>query len=102
MMGAILDRQQLLRLLEPELRRRSTTDDLHTAHTTAFDALCRGEVIVDNRVLLWLLIGYWSATDARALGTPIPTEYERVCDAWFPGGGTRILPLPYAHILDRY
>ena len=102
MMGAITDRQQLLRVLEPELRRRLPTDDLHTAHSAAFDALSRGEVIVDNRDLLRLLVGYWSSTDVRVLGTLIPTQYQPVCDAWFPGGGTRLLPLPYAHTLDRY
>jgi ribosomal protein S18 acetylase RimI-like enzyme len=102
MMGAILDRQQLLPLLEPELRRRLPSDDLRTAHTTAFDALCRGEVVSDPRDLLRLLVGYWSTPDARAYGTVIPTQYERVVDAWFPGGGTQVLPLAYAHTLDRY
>jgi ribosomal protein S18 acetylase RimI-like enzyme len=102
MMGAILDRRQLLTLLEPELRRRLPADDLRAEHTAAFDALCRGELIADNRDLLRLLIGYWSAADARARGTTIPAQYERIADAWFPGAGTRILPLPYAHTLDRY
>ncbi len=102
MMGAILDRQQLLPLLEPELRRRLPSDDLRTAHTSAFDALCRGEVVSDRRDLLRLLVGYWSTTDARSYGTVIPTQYERVVDAWFPGGGAQLLPLAYAHTLDRY
>ena len=102
MMGAILDRRQLLLLLEPELRRRLPSDGLQPVHAAAFDALWRGEVVGDNRVLLRLLVGYWSASDARALGTEIPAPYERVCAAWFPGGGSDALPLPYAHILDRY
>jgi ribosomal protein S18 acetylase RimI-like enzyme len=102
MMGAILDRQQLLRMLEPELRRRLPTDELHPVHTAAFDALCRSELVSDNRVLLRLLVGYWSATDACALGTMIPAQYQRVCEAWFPGGGSAYLPQPYAHRLDRY
>ena len=102
MMGAILDRQQLLALLEPELRRRLPNTDLHAAHTTAFDALCRDEIIPDSRDLLRLLVGYWSTTDARAYGVALPTQYERVLDGWFPGGGTHVLPLPYAHTLDRY
>ena len=101
-MGAILDRQQLLALLEPELRRRLPNTDLHAAHTTAFDALCRDEIIPDSRDLLRLLVGYWSTTDARAYGVALPTQHERVLDAWFPGGGTHALPLPYAHTLDRY
>ncbi len=102
MMGMILDRQQLLRLLEPELRRRLPSDDLQPVHNAAFEALCQGEVVGDNQVLLRLLVGYWSATDARAFGTELPDRYEGVCDAWFPGGGSPSLPLPYAHLLDRY
>ena len=102
MMGAILDRQQLLTLLEPELRRRLPPDELRVEHTTAFDALYRGEVITDNRDLLRLLIGYWSAADARAFGTAIAAQYERIAGVWFPGGGSQILPSPYAHTLDRY
>ena len=100
-MGAILDRQQLLPLLEPELRRRLLSGDRHAAHTIAFDALCRGELVSDTRDLLRLLVGYWSTGDARAYGTVIPTQYERVVDAWFPGGA-HVLPLAYAHTLDRY
>ena len=102
MMGMILDRQQLLRLLEPELRRRLPSDELQAAHSAAFGALCRGEVVGDNQVLLRLLVGYWSATDAGALGTELLECYQGVCDAWFPGGGSPSMPLPYAHILDRY
>lgn len=102
MMGAILDRQQLLALLEPELLRRLPSAELQIEHTAAFDVLRRGELIADNRDLLRLLIGYWSAADARVFGVAIPEHYERIADAWFPGTGTHILPLPYAHTLDRY
>jgi len=102
MMGKILDRQQLLHLLEPELRRRLPSADLHAAHATAFDVLCSGAILSDSRDLLRLLVGHWSTADARAYGIVIPTQYERVLDAWFPGGGTQILPQPYAHTLDRY
>jgi hypothetical protein len=102
MMGAILDRPRLLQLLEPELRRRLPSNDLQAEHTAAFEALNRGEVIADNRDLLRLLIGFWSAADARAFGTAIPAQYERIADAWFPGGGTQLLLHPYAHTLDRY
>ncbi|HET9224512.1 MAG TPA: GNAT family N-acetyltransferase [Roseiflexaceae bacterium] len=102
MMGAILDRQQLLTLLEPELRRRLPSAELHTEHTAAFDALQRGELLADNRDLLRLLIGYWSAAHARAYDLAIPAQYERIAGAWFPGAGTHMLSLPYAHTLDRY
>ena len=102
MMGKILDRQRLLQLLEPELRRRLSNTDLHAAHTTAFDALCRDEIVPDSRDLLRLLVGYWSTADARAYGVKLPAQHEHVIDAWFPGGGTQKLLMPYAHTLDRY
>lgn len=102
MMGKILDRQGLLRLLEPELRRRLPGAELQALHPEAFAALQQGKLVVDNGVLLRLLVGFWSAGDARALGTQIPARYQEVCAAWFPGGGTDAVPLPYAHLLDRY
>jgi hypothetical protein len=101
-MGAILDRRRLLSLLEPELRRRAAGMDLDTEQTAAFEALCRNEAILDNGTLLRLLAGHWSLADACALGTEVPAQFERTFEAWFPGGGTQILPLPYAHALDRY
>jgi hypothetical protein len=102
MMGVILDRQRLLTLLEPELQRRLPGADLHAAHTAAFDALCSGAIALDSRDLLRLLLGYWSAADARAYGVALPDQHAAVLDAWFPGGGTPKLLLPYAHMLDRY
>jgi hypothetical protein len=102
MMGAILDRQRLLALLEPELRRRLPSADLQAVHTAAFDALCRGQLVPDARDLLRLLVGHWSTANARAYGMAVPAEYERILGAWFPGGGTQVLALPYAHTLDRY
>ncbi len=102
MMGAILDRQQLLLALEPELRRRLPHSDLHLVHAAAFDALCRGEIIPDNRDLLRLLIGYWSISDVDPYNTSILAEYQHITEAWFPGGGSQLLPIPYAHKLDRY
>lgn len=102
MMGAILDRQQLLVLLEPELKRRLPTQELQRAHMASFAALCRGEIIPDNRDLLRLLVGYWSSATAQFYGTIIPAADEQIIDGWFPGGGSVLLPLPYAHRLDHY
>ena len=102
MLGAILDRQRLLSALEPELRRRLPSHDLNAMHATAFAALLRGELVPDNQVLLRLLLGNWSMNAAIACGTVIPVPIEPVCEAWFPGGGTRRLLRPYAHKLDRY
>ncbi|UCG26381.1 MAG: GNAT family N-acetyltransferase [Chloroflexota bacterium] len=102
MMGAILDRPGLLQVLEPELRRRLRLAELSTDQATAFAGLRQGEIVPDNQALLRLLLGYWSLDDALAFGTTIPARYEPVFAAMFPGGGTKELPLPYSHILDRY
>ena len=102
MMGMILDRQQLLACLEPELQRRLSTPGLQTSHPAAFAAFYRGEIVSDNRVLLRLLTGHWSTIDALAFDSEVPTDYERVLEDWFPGGGTSLLPQPYSHSLDRY
>ena len=102
MMGAILDRQRLLAALEPELRRRLPSAELSTLHMAAFAALQRSALVPDNQILLRLLLGYWSISDALAHGLVLPPAYEQLCDSWFPGGGTRLVPRPYAHKLDRY
>lgn len=102
MMGAVIHRQPLLAALEPELRRRADYDELAGEHSAAFEALQQAELVPDHPTLLRLLLGYWSMADAQAAGTSIPARYERICSAWFPGGGTRLLPAPYAHKLDRY
>jgi hypothetical protein len=91
MMAAILNRTSLLNALEPELRRRA-------GQAARLDGLARGEQIQDDRALIRLLLGSWSATDAQLDGVPIDESY-RDC---FPGGGTPRVLMPYAHRLDRY
>jgi GNAT superfamily N-acetyltransferase len=102
MMGAILDRQGLLALLEGELRRRAEDVILGAAHAAAWEALCQGAAIPDDGLLLRLLVGHCSLADAIAWGAEIPARFKRLFELWFPGGGTRLLPLPYSHALDRY
>ncbi|MEZ4860548.1 MAG: GNAT family N-acetyltransferase [Caldilineaceae bacterium] len=102
MMGAILNRARLLRALEPELRRRVHDTHLFQEHEAAFKALLQGDLLPDNKVLLRLLLGFWSAVDAQWAGANIPAPWLRICLAWFPGGGTQALATPYAHTLDRY
>ncbi|MEU3842198.1 GNAT family N-acetyltransferase [Streptomyces sp. NPDC028635] len=103
MMAAVLNRAALVTRLEPELRRRAAIgrgpDPLHD---TAFAALLHGDLVPDDRALVRLLLGHWSAEDADAHGMPVPARHRDVCTAWFPGGGTPALPTPYAHRLDRY
>ncbi|ABW15683.1 GCN5-related N-acetyltransferase [Parafrankia sp. EAN1pec] len=97
MMAAILNRSELLATLEPELRRRD-----RDAADAAMDELARGELIPDNGLLVRLLLGYSSAADASTPAATIPARHRRTCSAWFPGGSTATLPMPYAHALDRY
>lgn len=102
MMGAILHRQPLLSTLEPELCRRLPGPELLPEHNNAFPALLQGDLIPNQQMLLRLLLGDWSLADAQAAGLTVPVHLARLCAAWFPGGGTQTLPLPYAHKLDRY
>jgi hypothetical protein len=105
MMAAVLNRSSLLQALEPELRRRwgqYSGEEQAGAHDIAFAALQRGEFVSDRLVLIRLLLGYWSADEARVHGLLIPARYEAIGTAWFPGGGAPSLPQPYAHKLDRY
>jgi GNAT superfamily N-acetyltransferase len=102
MMGKILDRQGLLKLLKTELSRRLANYASEDGSSTAFEALFDGKIIPDNGVLLRLLTGCWSLSEAQESGTSVPDKYEQALSAWFPGGGSRYLPQPYSHILDRY
>jgi hypothetical protein len=102
MMGAILNRQQLLQNLETELKWRLYSPEQYDAYPDAFDALLEGKIIAHDRVLFKLLVGHWSMTQARSAGVIIPEQFEKAVNAWFPGGGTLFLAQPYAHFLDRY
>ncbi len=102
MMAAVLNRSSLVRKLEPELRRRAAVRQPDKVFDEAFDALRRGDLFPDDKALVRLLLGHWSTEDAYAHGLSIPEAYRELCTAWFPGGGTRSLPTPYAHRLDRY
>jgi len=102
MMGVILDRQRLLAQLEPELRRRAEDAIPDADQAAALEALRQGAAIPDNGLLLRLLVGHCSLADAVAWGAEIPAPFEHSFARWFPGGGTRLLPMPYSHTLDRY
>lgn len=115
MLARILDRPGLVAALEPELRRRArrppAADDPVPGEPVrddpagdgeAFADLTRGELVPDDGLLIRLLLGYLSAADAAVLGASVPDHRERICSAWFPGGGRAELPTPYAHLLDRY
>jgi hypothetical protein len=75
---------------------------LYEAHERAFPTLQRGEIIADDPVLLRLLLGDWSMKEALAVGINVPSHLAGLCAAWFPGGGSQMLPIPFAHKLDQY
>jgi len=102
MLGAILNRDSLLAALEPELRRRLPGPQFLADHTEAFPRLQQGELLPDQHALLRLLIGYWSMHEAQMAGITLAPRFADLCAAWFPGGGSPTLPIPYAHKLDRY
>ncbi|WP_367825689.1 GNAT family N-acetyltransferase [Streptomyces sp. LMG1-1-1.1] len=102
MMAAVLNRPSLVRTVEPELRRRTGGQRPDTDRLLAIEALCGGDLFPDDRTLIRLLLGHWSAEDAYVHGAVVPDRYRDLCAAWFPGGGSRALPAPYAHRLDRY
>ncbi|PKW05988.1 Acetyltransferase (GNAT) domain-containing protein [Streptomyces sp. 1222.5] len=102
MMAAVLNRSELVRKLEPELRRRAAGQWPDQGYDTALAALRRGDLIPDGTALVRLLLGHWSSDDADAAGVAMPDRYRDLCAAWFPGGGSPSLPTPYAHRLDRY
>lgn len=102
MMAAILNRSELLRRLEPELRRRAAGGRSDSVHDAAYDGLRRGGLLPDDGALVRLLLGHWSLDDLDAHGGSVPERYRDLCTAWFPGGGSPSLPMPYPHRLDRY
>jgi len=101
-MAAILNRPGLLQEVEPELRRRAASERHDEQYDAAGAALRGGDLIPDDKDLIRLLLGYWSAEDAIAHGVSVAEPYLDLCTAWFPGGGTPSLPTPYAHHLDHY
>jgi hypothetical protein len=102
MMAAILNRSDLLRKVEPELRRRAAGQQSDKGYDAASEALRQGGLLPDDKALVRLLLGHWSIDDACAHGASVPARYRDLCMAWFPGGGSPLLPTPYAHRLDRY
>src|SRR5262249_19459812 len=86
--GPILNRPGLLRALESELRRRAPSPRDDADHDAALAALRHSDLIPDDRALIRLLLGYWSAEDALAHDVPVAAPYRDLCAAWFPGGGT--------------
>ncbi|MET9320438.1 GNAT family N-acetyltransferase [Streptomyces sp. NPDC003038] len=99
MMARILRRKELVRELEPELRRRA---DGYAYGPEALGELAGGALVPDDGMLVRLLLGHWSVADAVVQGLVVAEGYEGLFGRWFPGGGTLGLALPHAHVLDRY
>jgi len=100
-MGAILNRPSLIERLRPELERRGAAHGIGRSDQ-AFELLVDGRLCPDQDMLLRLLIGFWSWAEAAAAGYCPPREHEGVLRSWFCGGGTTVLPQPFAHRLDQY
>jgi GNAT superfamily N-acetyltransferase/ribosomal protein S18 acetylase RimI-like enzyme len=100
-MGAILNRPSLIERVRPELERRAAAHGVGSSDE-AFELLGSGQLCADEGMLLRLLMGFWSWADAGAAGYSPPPEHEGVFRSWFCGGGTTILPQPFAHRLDHY
>jgi hypothetical protein len=94
-MGLILNRFVLVRALAPELARRAGTEGADV------EALATGDWIESNGDLLRLLIGYWSWRDARWAGIADHGATAELA-AWFPGGGSAVLGMPFLHAVDQF
>ncbi|MER5868537.1 GNAT family N-acetyltransferase [Streptomyces sp. NPDC002044] len=99
MMARILRREELVRELAPELERRARG---YPYGPEAVAELAGGGLVPDDGVLVRMLLGHWSVADAVVQGLVVPEGYEGLYGRWFPGGGAPGLPLPHAHVLDRY
>ncbi len=100
-MAAILNRPSLIERLRPELERRADAHGVGSSDQ-ALELLAGGRLCPDQGMLLRLLMGFWSWADAAAGGYCPPREHEGVFRSWFCGGGTMVLPQPFAHRLDQY
>lgn len=95
-MGLILNRAGLVRALTRELERRAAS-----AHPELIGRLATGTLLPDNKLLLRLLLGYYSWRDAADMGALASSRGGDVLHAWFPGQSDR-LPVGFTHSIDRY
>ncbi|MDE0445613.1 MAG: GNAT family N-acetyltransferase [Spirochaetaceae bacterium] len=102
-MAALLDRARFLDELRPELARRAAAARVsEAAQLPALAALRGGVLLPGDGDLLQLAFGYerFDQVPEERRGSD-PGLWE-VAQAWFPGGGTRVLEEPFAHLLDDY
>ncbi|MBD3239155.1 MAG: GNAT family N-acetyltransferase [Chitinivibrionales bacterium] len=95
-MGLVLNRADLVRILTPELDRRAASP-----HPELADRLAAGTLIPDNKLLLRLLLGYYSWHDAGDLGALSGGRNTETLRAWFPGH-CGSLAVGFTHSIDRY
>ena len=114
-MGTMLDRLAVVNELAGELERRAReriADQLQSSTSVAgaidrvVAGLAAGDLVPDDGALLRLLVGYRSWDESVALdevGSGCESgAQDATCRLFFPGGTTSVLPVPYAHRLDRY
>ena len=102
-MGVVLDRPRFVQSISAELDRRLLAANLDQASSAAARAdLGAARLIPDDGDLLQLVMGYRRCADLDAAQLGAGGAAARAAWAWFPGGGTPVLPLPFAHQLDHY
>ena len=102
-MAALLDRGRFLDGLEPELARRAAAARIPTAaQVPALAALRGGALLPGGGDLLQLAFGYERFDDVPEARRGNDSGLWDVAQAWFPGGGSRVLAEPFGHTLDQY
>ena len=96
-MGVILNRDSLVTGLKNELHRRVWLAGLNEQISYKAIALLRsGQLVPDQGELLRLMVGYEATSHTET------NDHATLLRAWFPGGGSPVLPIPYSHSLDHY
>ena len=102
-MAALLDRGRFLDAFEPELARRAAAARIATAaQVPALAALRGGALLPGGGDLLQLAFGYERFDDVPEERRGNDSGLWDVAQAWFPGGGSRVLAEPFGHALDQY
>ena len=102
-MGRIVDRERFVDAIAAELARRARAAGVaEPAAAPALAALRDGTLVPDDGDLLRLAVGYQRLDEVAAERQGVADPERAVAAAWFPGGGSAVLPVPFAHHLDHY
>ena len=102
-MGKIVDRERFVDAIAAELVRRACAAGVaESLAAPALAALRDGTLVPDDGDLLRLVVGYQRLDEVADERQGGDTAERAVAAAWFPGGGSAVLPVPFAHHLDHY